>query len=219
MAKILIYNNSANRMEVYYKGTSEAMPYNSNRTLTVKEFTGSSNSNILWTDLRTMESWNSLRYLYGSGIYVGFAFKRCWQGGHSNLSQHYVGTAFDVGQTATASQRATIRNLANGIWTYVEPASLTPTWVHFDDRWVSSGYPITKRGSKGIYVCVAQDALTTLGYNTGGLDGIFGANTEKSVREYQTKKSITSDGILGPVSWRNLMADVVGKGSTSTTVN
>jgi peptidoglycan hydrolase-like protein with peptidoglycan-binding domain len=91
--------------------------------------------------------------------------------------------------------------------------------VHFDDRWVSSGYPITKRGSKGIYVCVAQDALTTLGYNTGGLDGIFGANTEKSVREYQTKKSITSDGILGPVSWRNLMADVVGKGSTSTTVN
>lgn len=219
MAKILLYNNSANRMEIYYKGTSEAMPYNSNRTLTVKEFSGSSNSNILWTDLRTMESWNSLRYLYGRGIYVGFAFKRCWQGGHANLSQHYAGTAFDVAQTATASQRATIRNLANGIWTYVEPASLTPTWVHFDDRWVSSGYPITKRGSKGIYVCVAQDALTTLGYNTGGLDGIFGANTEKSVREYQTKKSITSDGILGPVSWRNLMADVVGKGSTSTTVN
>lgn len=80
MAKILIYNNNANRMETYYKGLSEAMPYNSNRTLTVREFQGSSNSNIIWTDVRTMESWNSLRYSYGRPIYVGFAFKRCWQG-------------------------------------------------------------------------------------------------------------------------------------------
>lgn len=120
MAKILVYNNNANRMETYYRGLQEAMPYNSNRTLTVREFSGSSNSNILWTDVRTMESWNSLRYLYGRGIYVGFAFKRCWQGGHSNLSQHYAGTAFDAAQTATASQRATIRNLASQVWTYVE---------------------------------------------------------------------------------------------------
>ena len=90
MAKILLYNNNANRMEIYYKGVREAMPYNSNRTLTVGEFQGSSNSNIIWTDLRTMQSWNSLRYLYGAPIYVGFAFKRPWQGGHSNLSQHYA---------------------------------------------------------------------------------------------------------------------------------
>lgn len=94
MAKILLYNNNSNRMETYYKGLSEAMPYNSGRTLTVREFSGSSNSNILWTDLRTMESWNSLRYLYGSPIYVGFAFKRPWQGGHSNLSQHYARNSF-----------------------------------------------------------------------------------------------------------------------------
>ena len=47
MAKILVYNNYANRMETYYKGLSEAMPYNSNRTLTVREFQGASNSNII----------------------------------------------------------------------------------------------------------------------------------------------------------------------------
>ena len=86
MAKILLYNNNANRMEIYYKGQSEAMPYNANRTLTVREFSGSSNSNILWTDRSTMESWNSLRYVYGRPIYVGFAFKRPWQGGHANQS-------------------------------------------------------------------------------------------------------------------------------------
>ena len=215
MAKILVYNNNSNRMETYYKEISEAMPYNSNRTLTVREFSGSSNSDIIWTDKRTMESWNSLRYLYGSSIYVGFAFKRCWQGGHSNLSQHYAGLAMDIAQTATDSQRAQIRSLARGVWNYVEPVSLTPRWVHVDDRWVGSGYPTIRRGSKGPYVCTAQDALIFLGYNTGGLDGIFGANTENSVRTYQTSKGITADGILGPITWRNLMADVVGRGSSN----
>ena len=38
MAKIKVYNNDTNKMETYYKGELEAMPYNSNRTLLVREF-------------------------------------------------------------------------------------------------------------------------------------------------------------------------------------
>jgi len=38
-------------METYYKGESESMPYNTNSTLKVREFRGSSRSNIL-------SSWN-----------------------------------------------------------------------------------------------------------------------------------------------------------------
>lgn len=72
-------------METYYRELSQAMPYNSNRTLTVGEFRGASNSNILWTDLRCMEAWNSFRYLYGRGIHVGYAFRRPWEGGHRNF--------------------------------------------------------------------------------------------------------------------------------------
>lgn len=90
--------------------------------------------------------------------------------------------------------------------------------MHFDDRWVASGYPNTRRGSRGIYVCVAQDCLTTLGYNTGGLDGVFGANTDNAVRSYQRRKGLAVDGILGPNSWRALMADVVGRGASDTTI-
>ena len=90
MAKILVYNNNTNRMETYFRGESQAMPYNSNRTLKVSEFRGSSNSGLLWTDRRAMEAWNSFRYIYGAPIFVGFAFKRPWEGGHSNLSQHYA---------------------------------------------------------------------------------------------------------------------------------
>ena len=125
MATILVYNNSANRMETYYRGLSEAMPYITNRTLTVKEFRSNSSSNILWTSTKTMNSWNSFRALYGRSIYVGYSFKRCWEGGHANLSQHYAGTAFDVGQNLSSSGRLSLRNLAasSGIWSYVEGAT------------------------------------------------------------------------------------------------
>ena len=94
----------------------------------------------------------------------------------------------------------------------MEPASLTPRWVHFDERQVASGYPIIRQGSRGVYVCVAQDSLNTLGYDTGGLDGIFGNRTSQATRIYQTSKGIISDGIIGSTTWRLLMQDVVGRG-------
>lgn len=220
MAKILVYNNSTNRMETYYRGESQAMPYNSGRTLTVAEFRGASKSGLLWTDRRAMQAWNSFRYIYGSPIYVGYAFKRPWEGGHGILSQHYAGLAFDVGQNLDVTRRNAMRDLAisSRIWNYVEPANLTPRWVHFDERQVASGYPIIRQGSRGVYVCIAQDALTTLGYDTGGLDGVFGVRTQSSVISYQNKNGLTADGIIGTNTWNRLMNDIVGKGASSTTV-
>ena len=226
MAKILMYNQDTNRMETFYRGENEAMPYNANRTLKVKEFRGSSKSNILWTDKRTMQAWNSQRYIYGRPIPVGFAFKRPWEGGHGNQSQHYAGTAFDVGQGWTNAQRNALRNSAinSKIWSYVEPISLSPTWVHFDKRFgtpacSSGGYPLIRQGSRGNYVCIAQDDLNTLGYKTGGLDGVFGTQTTNAVKRYQTSRGLTSDGIIGCNTWRSLQENVVGTGKTSTTIN
>ena len=136
MAKIIVFNNDTDRMETYYRNENEAMPYNANRTLTVREFRGSSGSPTLWTTKRAMQSFNTTRYLFGSPIPVGFAFKRPYEGGHSNQSQHYAGTAFDVGQTLSDSQRLRLYNSAvnSGVWYYVAPISQTPTWVHFDKR-------------------------------------------------------------------------------------
>ena len=116
MAKILVFNNDTDRMETYYRGEAEPMPYNTNGTLRVREF--------------------RQRYIYGNPIPVGFAFKRPYEGGHGNQSQHYAGVAFDVGQTLTSTQRTRLWNSAknSGVWYYVEPISLTPTWVHFDKR-------------------------------------------------------------------------------------
>ena len=226
MAKILIYNQNTNRMETFFRGENEAMPYNTYGTLKVKEFRGSSKSNILWTDLRTMQAWNSQRYLYGGPIPVGFAFKRSYEGGHGSQSQHYAGTAFDVGQGWTNAQRSVLRRSAqnSGIWSYVEPVSLSPTWVHFDKRFgtpacSSGGYPLIRQGSRGNYVCIAQDDLNTLGYRTGGLDGVFGEQTYNAVKRYQSSRGLSADGIIGCNTWRSLQENVVGTGSTSTTIN
>ena len=79
MAKIIVFNNDTNGMEVYYRSENDSMPYNTYGTLKVKEFRGSSKSNILWTTKRCMQSWNSQRYIYGRPIYVGFAFKRPYE--------------------------------------------------------------------------------------------------------------------------------------------
>lgn len=226
MAKIKIYNNDTNRMETYYRGEQEAMPYVTGRTLIVKEFRGSSNSNLLWTEKRAMLAWNSQRYIYGKPIKVGYAFRRPWEGGHSTLSQHYAGLAFDVGQTLTTTERNNLYNSAvnSGVWTYVEPQILTPTWIHFDKRrgnpaCSTGGYPQIQMGSRGAYVMIAQDDLNTLGYKTGGLDGIFGSNTQTAVRNYQQNKGLAVDGIIGCNTWRSLQEDVLGKGKTSTTID
>lgn len=90
MAKIIIFNNDTNRMETYYREEGERMPYNANGTLKVREFRGSSKSYTIWTTKRTMQSFNTTRYLFGKAIPVGFAFKRPWEGGHGLQSQHFA---------------------------------------------------------------------------------------------------------------------------------
>ena len=141
-------------------------------------------------------------------------------------SQHYAGVAFDAGQALTPAERNRLRNTAisSGVWSYVEPANLTPTWVHFDKRFGrpacgNAGYPLLRRGSISTYVLIAQDDLNTLGFRTGGLDGIFGSGTEQAVRNYQRRRGLPVDGIIGCNTWRSLQEDVVGTGRTSTTID
>ena len=86
MAKIIVYNNDTDRMETYYRDLGDSMPYNTNRTLTVREFRGASTSNTLWTTKKVMTSWNKQRSLFGAPIPVGYAFRRPWEGGHGAQS-------------------------------------------------------------------------------------------------------------------------------------
>ena len=136
------------------------------------------------------------------------------------------GVAFDVGQNLNLSGRQTLWNSAknSGIWSYVEPLAITPTWVHFDKRFgipacSSGGYPLLRKGSISNYVCIAQDDLNTVFFQTVGLDGIFGVKTDEAVRNYQRKAGLTIDGIVGCNTWRALQNAVIGTGATNTTIN
>jgi hypothetical protein len=211
MATILVYNQDTNKIEKYTRNLNDAMPYVTGNTLTVDEFQGSSKSDIIWTTKAFMQAWNSLRRQWGKPIYVGYAFKRIWQGGHSGMSQHYAGLAMDTAQTFSNTSRNRLRELAidSRLFTYVEPKALTPTWVHFDKRYgtpacSTGGYPLIKFRSRGVYVMVLQDALNYLGYSTGGIDGIFGNKTLTAVKAFQRANNLSSDGIVGCGTWRKL---------------
>lgn len=131
MAKIILYNVDTQALEIFHLNESAAMPYVYGRTMTVGEFRGSSRSNILWSTTAAMEAWNATRRSYGAPIPFRYAFKRIWEGGHGRQSQHYAGVSFDVGQALTQQERNRIYNTARnlGVWSYVEPISMTPTWV------------------------------------------------------------------------------------------
>ena len=229
MAKLYVYDSYENRMLVYNNlNENDPMPYSYGSTLSVREFRGSSNARVLWTTTRAMEAWNLTRRRYGAGIPVGYAFKRIWEGGHGTTSQHYAGVAFDVGQSSTAANRRKIYNAAvrTGAWGYVEPLSMTPTWVHFDRRYgkpacrsTTAGYPTVRRGSRSTYVLILQDALNALGYTNRPLDGIFGGGTENAVRAFQRAVSLTADGICGCNTWKKLTSAVVGIGRTKTVID
>ena len=75
MAKLYIYDSYEKRMLVYNNlNENDPMPYSYGRTLSVREFRGSSNARVLWTTTRAMEAWNLTRRRYGAGIPVGYAF-------------------------------------------------------------------------------------------------------------------------------------------------
>ena len=55
-----------------------------------------------------------------------------------------------------------------------------------------------RQGSTGSEVRTMQRKLKNWGYYTGAVDGIFGAQTKKAVKYFQSKNGLTADGIVGP---------------------
>jgi g-D-glutamyl-meso-diaminopimelate peptidase len=69
---------------------------------------------------------------------------------------------------------------------------------------MSGSTPLLKKGSKGEAVTRLQQGLQQLGHDPGTIDGIFGRNTERAVRDFQTNNGLTADGVVGPKTWTAL---------------
>jgi peptidoglycan hydrolase-like protein with peptidoglycan-binding domain len=76
------------------------------------------------------------------------------------------------------------------------------TWLNIDEADMSN--PTIRKGSKGNPVRRAQKRLTLGGWDTGGVDGIFGASTEAAVKRFQHDQGLTQDGIVGPQTWAKI---------------
>lgn len=68
-----------------------------------------------------------------------------------------------------------------------------------------AGCPTLKKGAKGNITKLLQEKLVKLGYNTNGIDGIFGSGTYSAVREFQKTRGLSADGIVGENTWRKLL--------------
>jgi hypothetical protein len=58
---------------------------------------------------------------------------------------------------------------------------------------------------KGDDVYTVQRALESKGYDSGGVDGVYGPKTEKAVTAFQQTIGLVADGIVGPKTWAALM--------------
>src|SRR6185312_7475323 len=72
-----------------------------------------------------------------------------------------------------------------------------------------------KQGASGADVTALQQALTKLGYDTGGVDGSFGPHTLSAVKQFQTAQGLTADAVVGPNTWAAL--DAASAGSSTPT--
>ena len=68
-----------------------------------------------------------------------------------------------------------------------------------------AGCPLMRKGVQGNITKLLQEKLVSLGYNTNGVDGIFGSGTYSAVREFQNARGLSVDGIVGQNTWRKLL--------------
>ena len=82
-----------------------------------------------------------------------------------------------------------------------------PSWITYEstDKYVSVQAREIQRGASGSAVRTLQAALNARGYSCGTIDGDFGANTEKALREYQKSAGLGVDGIAGVNTWTVLL--------------
>lgn len=68
-----------------------------------------------------------------------------------------------------------------------------------------NGCPTLRFGSRGNITKLFQEKLVSLGYNTNGVDGIFGLGTKKAVVEFQKSKGLAQDGVVGRNTWKSIL--------------
>lgn len=99
-------------------------------------------------------------------------------------------------------------NTENAVKAFQKENSLTVDGIIGPNTWKTlltlPQYPILKLNFRGNYVKFLQKLLESKFIPVGLIDGIFGTKTENAVKEFQSQRSLTVDGIVGPNTWTEL---------------
>ncbi len=88
---------------------------------------------------------------------------------------------------------------------------LTPDGIVGNNTWsallnLNPTDTILRRGDRKSSVLYLQRLLLSYLYPITNLDGIFGAETERAVRSFQSENGLSVDGIVGRNTWRTLLS-------------
>lgn len=119
-----------------------------------------------------------------------------------DLQEALDALGFSVGEIdgvfGDATERA-VRDFQASVGIDVDGVAGPVTWLNIDEA--DQSEPVLRKGSKGLPVRRLQKRMSLAGFDTGGVDGRFGANTERAVRELQQQFGLGVDGIVGPDTW------------------
>jgi peptidoglycan hydrolase-like protein with peptidoglycan-binding domain len=73
------------------------------------------------------------------------------------------------------------------------------TWRNIDEA--DQSHPVLKARATGLPVRRLQSRMSAVGFDTGGVDGRFGAKTEAAVRKLQQNFNLSVDGVVGAKTW------------------
>ena len=99
--------------------------------------------------------------------------------------------------------------------------TLTKLYAETDGQSATVTTPVTtnpntlKYGDSGSRVTEMQTALVKLGYNTNGVDGRFGAGTQRAVISFQKDNGLEADGLAGTKTLELLYKKADGTSSSS----
>ena len=180
----------------------------------VREFACNDGSDEILIDGNLVRYLQRERELYGAtSITSGYRTPEynAKIGGVPN-SQHVYGKASDtickngspleVAMTAEAMGMGGI-GLYSG-FTHIDTRNGKSRWDQRSGKQVgvSTFFQTIKYGSSGEYVKIAQRKL---GFSGKDLDGVFGNMTKQAVIAFQDNKNLVADGIVGKMTWTELM--------------
>jgi peptidoglycan hydrolase-like protein with peptidoglycan-binding domain len=96
---------------------------------------------------------------------------------------------------------------------FQQSAGLTPDGVVGPQTWPKLVVQV-KKGSRGDAVRGVQEVMRFHDQSGGEappvqVDGVFGPRTDTWVRGFQTAVGTTSDGVVGPITWRALVSGML----------